>query len=231
MTRPQKRLSVRELPETERPRERLLAHGPGALSEAQLVALILAEGTRGETAIDCAQRLLCEAGSLHRLAARSPSELQQVRGVGPAKAARLTAALELARRLAPRDRAIAPGLAGAADVFARLAPRLARRTQESFLILCCDVKNRVVAEREITRGTLDASLVHPRDVFGTAVKEAAAAIILVHNHPSGDPEPSAEDIALTRRLADAGDLMGIPVLDHVVIGAGRYVSLAERGVL
>ncbi len=98
-------------------------------------------------------------------------------------------------------------------------------------MLCSDVKNRVIAEREITRGTLDASLVHPRDVFGTAVQEAAASIIVVHNHPSGDPEPSAEDIALTRRLADAGDLMGIPVLDHVVIGATTYVSLAERGVL
>ncbi|MHC5019424.1 MAG: RadC family protein [Planctomycetota bacterium] len=226
-----KRLTLRELPPGERPRERLLAHGAGALSDAQLVALILAEGTRGESAVDCAQRLLQESGSLERLAARSPVQLQDVRGVGPAKAARLAAALELARRLAPSGAGLAAGFTGAADVFARMGPRLARRRQESFVVLCCDVKNRVIAEREITRGTLDASLVHPRDVFGTAVREAAAALILVHNHPSGDPEPSAEDVALTRRLADAGELMGIPVLDHVVIGAGRYVSLAERGVL
>lgn len=126
---------------------------------------------------------------------------------------------------------VAMGFSGAKDVYERMAPRMARLTQEEFWVLACDVKNRVTSESMITRGTLDASLVHPRDVFSFAVLANAASIIVLHNHPSGDPEPSAEDIALTRRLADAAELMGIPLLDSLIIGAEGYISLAERGVL
>jgi DNA repair protein RadC len=123
------------------------------------------------------------------------------------------------------------GFSGAADVYEHMRGRLARITQEEFWVLACDVKNRVTSESMITRGTLDASFVHPRDVFAFAILANAASIILVHNHPSGDPEPSPEDIALTRRFADAGQLLDMPVLDHIIIGAARYVSLAERGVI
>jgi DNA repair protein RadC len=226
-----KRLVLRELPPGERPRERLLHQGPEALTDAELVALVLAEGTRGATAVDCARRLLLRAGSLARLAAQAPREWQGVAGVGPAKAARLAAALELARRVASPAADDAPAFARAADIHAYLAPRLRRLAQERFVVCCCDVKNRVIAEREISRGILDASLVHPREVFGFAVREGAATVVLAHNHPSGDPEPSDEDVALTRRLAEAGVLIGIPVLDHVIIGARGYVSLSERGVV
>ena len=129
---------------------------------------------------------------------------------------------------APPD---APAFACAADLHAYLAPRLRRRTEERFVVLCCDVKNHIVAEREVSRGILDASLVHPREVFAFAVREAAATVVLAHNHPSGDPEPSDEDVALTKRLAEAGALLGIPVLDHLVIGARGFVSFQERGWL
>jgi DNA repair protein RadC len=223
-------LVLRELPVGERPRERLLTRGADSLTDAELIALVLASGTRGDTAVDCARYLLQRAGDLPRLARQAPVQWQAVNGVGPAKAARLAAALELARRV---DRPLAettePGFARAADIYARVGPTLRRRSQESFLVLLCDVKNRVTAEREISRGTLDASLVHPREVFGCAVREAAASVVLAHNHPSGDPEPSDEDIELTHRLCQAGRLLGIPVLDHIIVGDGRFVSLAERG--
>ncbi|MHC4933796.1 MAG: JAB domain-containing protein [Planctomycetota bacterium] len=134
----------------------------------------------------------------------------------------------LAREVAPPA---TMGFTGAADVYGHMHGRLARITQEEFWVLACDTKNRVQSESMITRGTLDSSLVHPRDVFSFAVLANAASIILVHNHPSGDPEPSPEDVALTRRMADNGDMMGIPVLDHIIIGKGRYVSLAGRGVV
>jgi DNA repair protein RadC len=130
-----------------------------------------------------------------------------------------------------RELSTGPRLTGAADVYAHLAPSMAGGQQEVFVVLLVDVKNAIFATEFVTKGTLDASLVHPRDVFRRAIRESAAALVLAHNHPSGDPEPSAEDIALTRRLADAGELLGIPVLDHVVIGTDRYVSLAERGVV
>ncbi len=226
-----KRPILKDLPASERPRERLLALGAEALAEGELLALVISEGTRGETALDAARRLLGAAGSLGGLARLSPAELARSRGIGPARAARILAALELARRLDGAVAAEPPRLFRPEDAYRHVAPRLRRKSQETFLVLLLDTRNRVTGERPISRGTLDASLVHPRDVFREAIRESAAGIVLAHNHPSGDPEPSAEDVALTRRLAEAGRLLSIPVVDHLVVGHASYVSFVERGLL
>lgn len=214
---------------SERPRERLARVGPGGLSSRELLAAVLGTGARGSSALDVADSLL--AAGLHGLAARGLHELEAVRGLGRAKAARVVAALELGARLASQDHAPAPCLQSPAEAARHLMPRYSPRPVETFGLLALDARHRLKREAVISVGCLTASLVHPREVFQEAVVSRAAAIVLFHNHPSGDPEPSAEDLALTRRLAAAGTLMGIEVLDHLVLGAGRYVSLKERGAL
>jgi DNA repair protein RadC len=213
----------------ERPRERLARVGPGGLSSRELLAAILGTGARGASALDVAAGLL-EAG-LHGLAARSLHELEGVRGLGRAKAARVVAALELGARLATEAGASPTRLDSPAEAARYLLPRYSARPVETFGLLALDARHGLRREAVVSVGCLTASLVHPREVFQEAVVSRAAALVLFHNHPSGDPEPSAEDLALTRRLAAAGSLMGIEVLDHLVLGAGRYVSLKERGVL
>lgn len=214
-------------PLQDRPRERLRRVGVRNLSTTELLALVIGAGSSGASASTVALRLQeCFAGSLQRLAALDVAELEGVRGVGTATAARLTAALELGRRAAAEDQDPGAPIRGPADVFRRMGPRLRDLAQEEFHALVLNTRHCVIREVLVTRGTLDASLIHPRDVFRIAVTEGAAGVILVHNHPSGDPTPSAEDRAVTRQLADAGRAVGIPILDHVVIGRGRYVSLA-----
>jgi DNA repair protein RadC len=217
------------VPLTERPRERLARVGPGGLSSRELLAAVLGTGARGATALDVADGLL--ASGLHGLAARSLFELERVRGVGRAKGARVLAAFELGARLACEPGPTSPSLQSPAEAARYLLPRYSPRPVETFGLLALDARHRLRREAVVSVGCLTASLVHPREVFQEAVVSRAAALVLFHNHPSGDPEPSAEDLALTRRLAAAGSLMGIEVLDHLVLGAGRYVSLKERGVL
>jgi DNA repair protein RadC len=223
------RRSVRDLPCAERPRERLARHGPGALSNRELLAIVLGTGTRRESVLDVAERL--QSAGLHELAARSLPELSSERGIGGAKAARLLAALELGARVASQSGASAPTLRTPEAAARHLLARYSARPVETFGLLALDVRHRLRREAVISVGCLTSSLVHPREVFQEAVLARAAAIVLFHNHPSGDPEPSADDLALTRRLAAAGSLMGIEVLDHLVLGAGRYVSLKQRGAL
>jgi DNA repair protein RadC len=220
---------VRDLPASERPRERLSRHGAPALSDRELLALLLGTGTRRASVLDVAERL--QSAGLHELAARSLPELAAERGVGQAKAARLLAALELGARVASGSGRSAPLLRTPEDAARHLLPRYAARPVETFGLLALDVRHRLRKEAVISVGCLTSSLVHPREVFQEAVLARAAAIVLFHNHPSGDPEPSADDLALTRRLASAGSLMGIEVLDHLVLGAGRFVSLKQRGAL
>jgi DNA repair protein RadC len=222
-------LSLQDLPRDERPRERLAHLGAGALSSRELLAALLGTGARGASALDVAGELL--GSGLHGLAARSLRELEQVRGLGRAKAARVLAALELGARLASDGGGAAPSLQSPGDAARYLLPRYSSRPVETFGLLALDARHRLRREAVVSVGCLTASLVHPREVFQEAVVSRAAALVLFHNHPSGDPEPSAEDLALTRRLAAAGSLMGIEVLDHLVLGAGRYVSLKDRGVL
>ena len=217
------------VPDEERPRERLARHGVGALSNRELLALLLGTGSARASVFDTAARLL--EGGIRGLAQRSLGDLETEHGLGRAKATRVLAALELGARLASEGRAAQPVLRTPADSARYLLPRYSARAVETFGLLALDVRHRIKREAVISVGCLTSSLVHPREVFQEAVVARAAALVLFHNHPSGDPEPSAEDVSLTRRLASAGTLMGIEVLDHVVLGAGRYVSFKERGLL
>ena len=210
----------------DRPRDRLRRVGVRHLAVRELLALLVGSGGVRGSAFTVADRLLASAdGSLRRLGAADPRTLESVPGVGVATAARVLAALELGRREAARAPEDADPIRGPRDVFRLMGPRLRDLPQEEFHALLLNTRHRVIREVAVTRGILDASLIHPREVFRVAVVEGAAGVILVHNHPSGDPTPSAEDRAVTRQLAEAGRALGIPVLDHVVIGDGAYRSL------
>jgi DNA repair protein RadC len=215
----------------DRPRERLRAVGARHLSVRELVAILVGSGGSVGSAFHVADRLLAWAGgSVRRLGAADPGSLEGVPGVGAATAARVLAALELGRRGAAWAEGDDESIRGPADVFRRMGARLRDLPQEEFHALLLNTRHRVIREVAVTRGILDASLIHPREVFRVAVVEGAAGVILVHNHPSGDPTPSPEDRAVTRQLAEAGRALGIPVLDHVVIGDGAWRSVGgEEG--
>ena len=215
-------------PAPDRPRERLRVVGARNLSRAELLALLVGSGTAGGSAEVVAARLGRRYPSLRSLSAADVATLEQLPGVGRATACRIVAALELGRRAASEAGPYDAPIRGPDDVFRRFGPRLRDVPQEEFHALLLNTRHRVVREVLVTRGILDASLIHPREVFRVAVGEGAAGVILVHNHPSGDPTPSPEDRAVTRQLAEAGRALGIPVLDHVVIGRGRYASLASE---
>jgi DNA repair protein RadC len=215
----------------EGPRERLHTRGADALSSAELIALLLRTGARGSDALDVARALLARCGGLDRLESAPACELAAVSGVGAAKAASLIAAFELGRRCAASHLPEGAALRSPEDVFRHFGARLRRLAQERFVVVCLDGRHRVLGEEMVSQGTLTASLVHPREVFRPALRASAAAVILVHNHPSGDPTPSAEDRAVTERLARAGEILGVRVLDHVVVAERGYVSLREDGAL
>ena len=215
--------------DSERPRERLRSLGPRGLTVAELLAILVGSGVSGRSAVDIARAISRDlAGSLQRLAALDVSELEHMPGVGRATASHIVAALELGRRVATQTQGESDRIRGPADVFRRMGPRLQDLAQEEFHTLLLNARHRVMREVFVTRGILDASLIHPREVFRPALGEGAAALILVHNHPSGDPTPSVEDRAVTRQLVEAGRVLGIPVLDHVVVGRGSYRSVMER---
>jgi DNA repair protein RadC len=213
----------------DRPRERLRSAGAANLSLLELLTLLVGSGSRDQSAARIAERILASAeGSLATLAAKDVAELERLAGVGVATAARVAAALELGRRGASASADVGAPIRGPADVFALMGPRLRAKAQEEFHALLLNSRHRVIREVLVTRGLLDSALIHPREVFRPAVCEGAAGVILVHNHPSGDPTPSAEDRAVTRQLGEAGRAIGIPVLDHVVVAAGSYSSLADE---
>ncbi len=225
-------LLVRELPQADRPRERLWELGPAALTTAELVAILVGTGGPEGDALAVAGALLATGdGSLRRLAGRPPSELLRLAGMGPAKAARLVAALELGRRLGTEQRPMAPRIRSPEDVVRLVGPRLRDLPVEEFRLLALDSQSRVLRDLLVTRGLLNSSLVHPREVFRAAIAEAAAGVVLVHNHPSGDPTPSPEDQAVTRQLVAAGELLDLPVYDHVIVAGDRFTSFATAGLL
>ncbi len=217
-------------PETERPRERLLSLGPSVLSDGEALAVIFGTGHPGAgTALTVARGLLAAFGDLRGVLSASVGELASRPGVGPARAATIVAIGEVARRV-QADRLDAGVILTSSDaVHAHFGPMLADEKRESFWCVLLDGRNRVLAKIRVSQGSLGASIVHPRECFRDAVREAAAAVLFVHNHPSGDPTPSAEDRRTTDKLRRAGELMGIPVLDHVVVGRGRYWSFADNG--
>ena len=227
-----KTLSIREMPRSERPRERLKDLGAHALSSAELLAILLGSGVGGRSALSVGQTMLAGAGgSLRRIAGHPVAALTSVDGVGTARAVAIHAALELGRRMAAEAREEGAPVRSPRDVHVLFASRLEDLAVEEFHVAVLDSQHRLERDITITRGILNSSLVHPREVFREAIAERAAAIVLVHNHPSGDPTPSADDRAVTEQLVAAGRLLDIPVHDHVIIGRGRYVSFAEAGLL
>jgi DNA repair protein RadC len=224
-------LMIKELPADERPREKLKEHGAQALGNSELLAILLRTGNFNESALRIAENLLDRQGGLAGFGNATMEEFEQVKGVGEAKAITILAAVELGRRvtsLAPGERTV---IRTPDDVAALLMPRFRYETKESFIAVLLSTKNHVLKTPVISVGSLNASIVHPRELFREAINASAASIILAHNHPSGDPAPSPEDVSLTRKLVEAGKLLDIPVLDHVVLGDGKYISLKEQGIL
>lgn len=227
------RHTIRAWPEGERPREKLLWRGPEALTNAELLAILLRVGhaSTGQTAVDLARALLAPSGSLRRLERASVNALRTEPGMGTAKAVLVKAALELAKRFHEEPLRRGRPLRSSRDVYRHYRGRLESLRQETVYVVLLDVKNRILGECKVSEGSLSASIVHPREVFRPVIEESAAALILVHNHPSGDPTPSAEDLTITERLRQVGEVMGVKVLDHLIIGAGCYASFVERGIL
>ncbi|WP_133500229.1 RadC family protein [Cognatilysobacter terrigena] len=222
-------MHIRDWPATERPREKLLARGAGALSDAELVALFLGSGLRGQDAVATARALLAEHGPLRKLLERSPNALAKLRGVGPARACTLAAALEIGQRVLAADLERGDALTDPPTAGRLFAQRLRPADHEVFAVMFLDTRHRMVAFEEMFHGTLDGAEVHPRDVARRALVQNAAAVIVGHNHPSGNPEPSAADRAVTARLKQALGLVDVRLLDHFVIGDGPPVSMAARG--
>jgi DNA repair protein RadC len=216
-------------PEQERPRELLLSQGPQGLSDAQLLAILLRIGRPDSSAVEVAMDLLTQLEGLRGLANRSLEELCAIPGIGPAKAAQILAAVELGKRALATPLTEGKRIQGSQHIFQHYYPLLRDARHEVFKVVLLDAKHIVIRDFTVSQGSLTVSIVHPREVFNLAVRESAAAIIFVHNHPSGDPRPSEEDNALTQRLIAAGEILGIPVLDHIVIGDGKYVSFADEG--
>lgn len=221
---------IRDLAEADRPRERLMQVGAQAVSTAELLAIILRTGTGGENVLRLAERLLAHFTDLSGLSRASIAELQSVKGIGPAKAIEIKAALEIGRRLlatSPQER---PKITSPADAANLLMSEMMFLEQEHLRLILLDTRNRVLRTPTVYKGSLNTSVVRIGEVFRSALKENAAAMIVAHNHPSGDPSPSPEDVNVTRQLVQAGQLLDIDVLDHVIIGRQRYVSLKERGL-
>lgn len=223
-------LTIQDLPIGERPRERLHYYGASALSNAELLAILLRIGTPGENAVTLGARLLTKFGGLAGLAKASFSELAGVKGIGLAKAAQLKAALELGRRLLLTSPDARPQITSPTDAANLLMLEMGGLEQENLRTLLLDTKNRVLASPTVYVGNVNSSIVRVSEIFREAVRQNATALILAHNHPSGDPTPSPEDIHVTRAVVKAGSLLGVEVLDHLVIGHQRFVSLKERGL-
>jgi len=226
-----KSFTIHDLPVSERPRERLQKFGVEALSAQELLALILGRGIAGESVTVTAQRLLSQFGSISGISGASLEELAQVKGIGPAKASQIKATFEIANRM---DTNLEPSqmqqIKTPDEVVSLVRSRLQNKKKEHFLALLLDTRSNLIKCSEISVGSLDTSIVHPREVFKEALSASAASVIFTHNHPSGDPTPSEDDIKLTERLFQAGEIMGIEVLDHIIIGNNKYLSLKREGL-
>ncbi len=226
--------SIKLWPEDERPRERLLKFGAQGLSTAELCAILLRTGGKDKSATGLAREVLMHFGGLKDIEGAAVAEFADIKGMGKAKIAQLKAAFELGRRFlqsAGDARLSAPVFRNSRDVYEYFRPRFFGLKKERFLCALLDTKNRVFKETMVSEGTLSSSPVHPREVFRDAIKEAAASVLFVHNHPSGDPNPSRDDITITKRLVETGRVVGISVIDHIVISDGTFLSLMEKGYM
>lgn len=222
---------LKDLPEELLPRERMYQYGPEVLSNREILAIILRTGQKGENVLAFAERLLADAGGLAGLSKLTVHELAQIHGLGKAKSAELKAALELGRRSVSTNPLTRPVVNSPQDVANLVMEEMRNLDREHFRVVTLTTKNHVLGISPVSIGSLNSSLVHPRECFKEAIRRNSNAIILLHNHPSGDPTPSREDIEVTKRLAEGGEILGIEVLDHVIIGENRYISLKERGIL
>lgn len=224
---------LRDLPEEERPREKLIAHGVQMLTNAELLAVLLRSGSKKMSVLHLAENLLSlyKEKGLSSIVNLSAHQLSSLHGIGPAKAAAVLAAVELGRRIAQEPSGKKVFINTPADAAAYIMPRLRYETKEKFAVILLNVKNQVLSFRIISVGILNASIVHPREVMTEALLQCAASVILTHNHPSGDPSPSGDDITTTRRLIRAGEIMGIEIADHIIIGENKYISFQEQGLL
>ena len=220
-------MKIKDMPKGGRPRERFLKKGPEALSDAELFAIILRTGPPGENVVDMSNRLIAEYG-LDKLFECSLKELQKIKGIGPSKAMQILAMAELGKRYSQARNPVKK-ITCAKDVFNYFQERLRNKKEEHFYALMLNTQNNIIGEQLISKGILDASIIHPREVFKPAIKNSASKIILVHNHPSGDPSPSQEDKEITEKIINAGKDLGINVLDHVIIGRDNYWSWKENG--
>jgi DNA repair protein RadC len=224
--------TVHDLPLSERPRERLSKLGSEALSSQEILALILGRGTKGESVIVTAQRLLSKFGNLKNLASASIEELTQVKGIGPAKAAQIKATFDLSKRLDnASDENQKLTVKSPEDVIGKARALLKGKKKEHFVVLCLDTRNHLIKTNVVSIGSLDCSIVHPREVFKEAISSCAASVIFIHNHPSGDPTPSEDDIKMTKRLIEAGEIIGIEVLDHIIITDNQHMSLKAKNLV
>ncbi|GIP16919.1 UPF0758 protein [Paenibacillus montaniterrae] len=223
--------TLRQLPHSQRPRERMITYGADALSHAELLAILLRTGTKNQSAVQLSAQLLQQCGSLRELVDMSLDELTAIKGIGQAKALQLLAGIELGKRVARSSLGDVVTVRSPYDAAMYVMEELRYLKKEHFICLFLNTKNHIVGKETLSMGTLNASLVHPREVFRAAIRSSSASIICIHNHPSGDPSPSPEDIQITKRLAEAGSLLGIEILDHLIIGDGTFVSLKEQGYL
>lgn len=222
--------TIKELPAEERPRERLIRHGAAVLSNAELLAILLRTGTRNESAISMAYRILKQEQGLRYLVDCDVEQLACINGIGQAKAAQIKAAIELGKRLSAFEPGVDKAIKCPQHVADLLMEDMRYLKKEHMKLVLLNIKCNLISVEEVSIGSLNASIVHPREVFNPAIRKSSASIIMVHNHPSGDPTPSSEDTAITSRICEAGKLIGIELVDHIIIGDGRYISMKEKGL-
>lgn len=222
-------LPMREVHEADRPRERFLRQGPDSLSNQELLAILLRTGTKEESVLMLANRILVQFEKLHALKHATVEEMIGIKGVGEAKAIQILAAIELGKRLAQKEMDSKYTIRSPEDAAHFLMPEMTSLQQENFVALFLNVKNQIVHKQTIFVGSLNASIVHPREIFREAIRRSAASILVAHNHPSGNPTPSPEDIDVTKRLIEAGLIVGIELIDHIIIGDHQFISLKEKG--
>lgn len=221
---------IKDLPNDDQPREKLAAKGADSLTDAELIAILLRTGTKGRNVIEVARDLILQYGDFTSLGKKSIQELTKILGIGRDKAVSLSAAFEIGKRTAIQisEMSMAKKITSAEDVANIFIPRLRDELKENFFVVCLSTSNTIIRAEKISVGTLDASLVHPREVFKIAILNNSKSIILVHNHPSGNPEPSDEDYSITKKFVEAGKILNIPILDHVIIAGGKFTSIMER---
>lgn len=226
--------TIKDWPEDDRPREKLIKSGPENLSSAELLAIILRTGSKGQSALDHAKTFISSCGGFRKIEQLSIAEIKSIKGIkgiGPAKAAQIKAVFEIAKRYAAEKIEIGEKFQNSRQVFNHFHESMRTKKKEVFVAMLLDGKNRMMRDVTVSEGCLTSSIVHPRELFNHVIRDSAANVILVHNHPSGDPAPSKEDRDITKRLKEVGELVGVKVLDHIIIGDGRYVSFADEGML